>query len=64
MFYSNQSEKEILEKSKKDLENSGKFNKSIVTKILAFKTFFKAEEYHQNYYKKSSIRYNTYKKLS
>ena len=64
MFYSNDLEKEILEKSKKALEDSKKFNKKIATKILPFKTFFDAEEYHQNYYKKSSTRYKLYKKAS
>ncbi|MDQ7023710.1 MAG: peptide-methionine (S)-S-oxide reductase MsrA [Candidatus Gracilibacteria bacterium] len=40
MFYSNSEEKDILEKSKKSLENSGKFDKKIVTKILEKQEFF------------------------
>lgn len=64
LFYNNETEKSILEKSKKVLEESGKFDKKIVTKILPFTTFFKAEEYHQDYYKKSSLKYSAYKKWS
>jgi peptide methionine sulfoxide reductase MsrA len=44
------------------LEKSGKFDKKIATKILPFTTFFEAEDYHQDYYKKSEYRYNLYKK--
>ena len=64
LYYSNDLEKEVLEKSKNNLAKSEKFEKEIATKILPFTTFFEAEEYHQDYYKKSSLRYNTYKKGS
>ncbi len=64
MYYKNDIEKNILEKSKQSLESSWKFDKAIATKILAFPNFFEAEEYHQDYYKKSSLRYKTYKKWS
>ena len=64
MFYTNDEQKKILEESKKALEDSKKFDKKIATKILPFKTFFPAEEHHQNYYKKHSIRYKLYKKWS
>jgi peptide methionine sulfoxide reductase msrA/msrB len=64
MYYSNEQEKQILENSKKELENSKKFDKAIATKILPLAPFFEAEEYHQDYYKKSSLRYKVYKKSS
>ena len=64
MYYNTEEEKEILEKSKKTLEESGKFDEKIATKILPFETFFEAEEYHQDYYKKSATRYKLYKKWS
>ena len=47
--------------SKQDLEKSGKFDKPIVTEIKEFTTFYPAEEYHQDYYKKHPIKYKTYR---
>jgi peptide methionine sulfoxide reductase msrA/msrB len=44
--------------------DSGKFDKPIAVKIEPFTTFFPAEEYHQDYYKKSAFRYNLYKEGS
>jgi peptide methionine sulfoxide reductase MsrA len=43
------------------MENSGKFNKEIVTEIVPATSFYKAEEYHQDYYKKNPIRYKLYR---
>ncbi|MCA9371480.1 peptide-methionine (S)-S-oxide reductase MsrA [Candidatus Woesebacteria bacterium] len=64
IFYHNAQQKKIAEQSKKDLETSGRFDKPIVTEILPYTTFYKAEEYHQDYYKKSALHYNAYKKAS
>jgi len=60
IFYSNDEEKKQAEQSKKNLEESGKFDKPIVTKILEVSKFFKAEEYHQDYSKKRTIQYRLY----
>ena len=59
-FYQNDEEKNLIEKDIKDLEN--KFNKKVVTYVRNFKKFFKAEEYHQDFYKIKFERYLRYKK--
>jgi peptide-methionine (S)-S-oxide reductase len=50
IFYHNQKQKEIAEKSKKDLEKEGVYKDSIVTEITPFRNFYVAEDYHKNYY--------------
>ena len=50
--------------SKEELENSGKFDKPIVTAISEAPEFYVAEEYHQDFYKKQSMRYQMYAKAS
>lgn len=57
IFYHTEEQKRLAEKTKAELENSGKFNKPIVTEILPAKTFYPAEEYHQDFYKKSPKEY-------
>ncbi|MFN3839968.1 MAG: peptide-methionine (S)-S-oxide reductase MsrA [Cyclobacteriaceae bacterium] len=50
IFYHNPEQKRLAELYKKKLDESGAFNSPIVTEISPFTEFFKAEEYHQNYY--------------
>jgi peptide-methionine (S)-S-oxide reductase len=57
IFYHNEKQRELAEKSKKELEASGKFNKPIVTEILKAQPFYPAEDYHQDFYKKSPKEY-------
>jgi peptide methionine sulfoxide reductase msrA/msrB len=64
IFYHNQTQKELAEESKDNLEKSGKFDKSIVTEILEADKFYPAEDYHQDYSQKNPLRYNVYKKGS
>lgn len=64
IYYHDDMQKQIAEASKKALADSGKFDDPIVTEILPYSTFFPAEEYHQEYYKKSSEHYERYKKGS
>ena len=44
-------QKEVAERSKKELNESGIFKKPVITKIMEFTTFYPAEEDYQNYYK-------------
>ncbi len=64
IFYHNDEQKEVVLDSKKRLEQSGLFTKPVATEVLPFTNFFKAEEYHQDYYKKASAHYELYKKGS
>lgn len=52
IFYHNDEQKEIAEKSKQTLDKSGQHENPIVTQIIPAPTFYKAEEYHQKYFKK------------
>lgn len=61
IFYHSEEQKQLAENSKQELELSGRFKKPIVTKILEAKTFYPAEEYHQDFYKKSTARYKQYR---
>ena len=59
-FYQNTNEKKLIEKNIKELEN--RFNKKVVTYIRSFEKFYRAEEYHQDFYKIKLKRYLRYKK--
>ena len=61
IFYHNEEQKELAEQSRKTLANSGIFDQTIVTEITPLTAFYKAEEYHQDYYKNHSIRYRYYR---
>jgi peptide methionine sulfoxide reductase msrA/msrB len=61
IFYHSEEQKRLAEKSKEELNRSGRFDKPIVTEIIKFTKFYEAEEYHQDYYKKHPIRYKFYR---
>lgn len=50
IFYHNDEQKQLAEKYKAELDKSGAFAKPIVTTIEPFEAFYKAEDYHQDYY--------------
>ena len=59
-FYQNQDQKKLIEKRIKEIELQ--YNKSVVTYVRDFDKFYKAEDYHQNYYQTNFINYLLYKK--
>jgi peptide-methionine (S)-S-oxide reductase len=54
IFYMNANQKELAEKYKKELSESGAFKDPIVTEISAYTNFYPAEDYHQDYYNNNS----------
>jgi peptide methionine sulfoxide reductase msrA/msrB len=64
IFYHNEEQKRLAEKTKQELAASGKYDKPIATEILKASVFHKAEDYHQDYHKKNPIRYKYYRSRS
>ncbi|MBU0663445.1 MAG: peptide-methionine (R)-S-oxide reductase MsrB [Proteobacteria bacterium] len=64
IFYQNEGQRELAEKSKADLAASGLFSAPIATRILPAAHFYEAEEHHQDYYRKNYSHYAAYKEGS
>jgi len=60
VFYSSGLERRLAERSRRALESSGQFDEPIATEILPAETFYEAEEYHQDFYRKQPERYYAY----
>ena len=61
IFYTNEKQKLIAEKSKENLKKSGRFKRVIVTPVIKASPFYQAEEYHQDFFKKNYTRYKIYR---
>ncbi len=61
IFYHNETQKKLALESKQALEKAKILHGPIVTEIAPASTFFPAEQYHQDYYRKNPIRYKYYR---
>ncbi|MBA4209246.1 MAG: peptide-methionine (S)-S-oxide reductase [Parvibaculum sp.] len=61
IFPQDEAQREAAEKSKAELEATGRFTRPIATEILDAAPFYPAEDYHQDYYKKNPNRYAYYR---
>jgi peptide methionine sulfoxide reductase msrA/msrB len=61
IFYHDEEQKRLAERSKTALDAAGVFDGPIVTQIRPFTKFYQAEEYHQDYYKTCSAHYTRYR---
>jgi peptide methionine sulfoxide reductase msrA/msrB len=64
ILFHDEEQKRLAEESKRELGQSGRFDRPIVTEILPLTKFYRAEDYHQDYYKTHAIRYKLYRRNS
>lgn len=61
IFYHDEEQRRLAEQSRRELEKTKPFGAPIVTEIVPAKSFYVAEDYHQDYYRKNPIRYSFYR---
>lgn len=61
IFVHDEQQRALAEASKQALSNNKPFREPIVTEIVNATTFYPAEDYHQDYYKKNPVRYKFYR---
>ena len=64
VFFHNAEQKQTAERFMQEIDENGVFGKPLATELIEFKKFWPAEEYHQDFYKKSKIRYKYYRNAS
>ena len=60
IYWQSEAERKVAEASRDALLASGRF-KNVYTELAPATTFWRAEEYHQDYYKKNPLRYGYYR---
>ena len=62
IYYHGEEQKKLSEASKRELGLSGRLPKPVVVEVEAATTFYRAEEYHQDYYQRHGFRYKLYRR--
>ncbi len=61
VFYHDDQQRQRVEESLSALAASNRFDRPLVVEVLPLEKFWEAEDYHQDYYKKSALRYKVYR---
>jgi len=61
IFVGNEDERAIAEAEISEIDESGVLKDPVVTRVVQASTFWPAEDYHQNYYKKNPLKYRYYR---
>lgn len=64
IFYHNQEQKDVAQSFMMEIDKAHIFGAPLKTELIKFEKFWPAEDYHQDYYKKSKVRYNYYRYAS
>ncbi|KPL97639.1 peptide-methionine (R)-S-oxide reductase MsrB [Vibrio splendidus] len=64
IFYHNQEQKDVAQNFMMEIDKAQIFGEPLKTELIKFEKFWSAEDYHQDYYKKSKVRYNYYRYAS
>ncbi len=64
IFYGSEEQRKLALESREALNKSGRYKDPVVTEILPLGPFYRAEEYHQDYYRKQASRFRVYERLS
>jgi methionine-S-sulfoxide reductase len=64
IFVHSAAQREAAERSKRELEASGRFDEPIAVEIVDYRAFYPAEDYHQNYCETNPVRYTRYREGS